>query len=126
MYSSLEDKEEMDVAEIQQPKQQKPLPIIIWSRPNSPSEFEKIIIDVIGKDKFWLRWPTDRTTISCKLKEDRSKLIQHLKVAGSDYYSFTPKDERKTARIIYNLYTDLNEDDLLQEIKTKINADRVM
>lgn len=125
-YSVLEGNEDMDISEPQQAKEQKPPPIIIRKRPVSPTEFEKIIIDVIGKDKFFIKWCLDRLTIYCKGKADRVKLLQHFKDADTDYHSFTPKDERKHAKIIYNLYTDLNENELLEEIKLKLDADSVV
>lgn len=121
-----EEVEKMDKAtENHQKKKVIPPPIVIRSKPKSYTEFINIIIGVIGQNNFTIKTKNERTLVFCKVESDRLKLIQYLQDAKLSYHSFTPKNERKSARVIYDLETDSSTDELLAELKIELNIDRI-
>lgn len=75
----------------------KPKPLVVHTRPTSTTRFEIFIEKLVGAGNFRVKYTPSRTTIQC---------------------TYTSPEDRKFAKIIYNFYTEKNEEEILALINT--------
>lgn len=89
-------------------------PVVVTQRINSYTEFHNKL-KIILKNHFYIRYNKSEIKITPTTEADKNKLIQELQLFKMEYYTFTPRDQRRK-KIVVKAASFMSEQEVKDEI----------